>query len=41
MNNKIDIRKFLNTCAAIEKTIATIYRQFAQTVPADEELKSI
>jgi len=41
MNNKTDIRKFLNTCVAIEKTIAVIYRQFAATIPDDEELKAI
>jgi len=41
MNITIDIRKFLNTCVTIEKTIAAIYRQFAATISSDEELKAI
>ncbi|SDZ96390.1 Rubrerythrin [Desulfuromusa kysingii] len=41
MNHKIDMRKFLNTCVAIEKSIASIYRQFAATIPEDEELQAI
>lgn len=41
MKNRIDPRKFLNTCSTIEKTIAHIYRQFTESVPCDEELKAI
>jgi len=35
------MRKFLNDCAAIEETIAAIYRQLAEALPCDEELKAI
>ena len=35
------MRKFLKTCAEIEKTIAEIYRCFAEKVFCDEELKEI
>ena len=35
------MRKFLTTCAAIEKTIADIYRRFVDTVPCNGELKAI
>ena len=35
------MRKFLNTCATIEKTIAEIYRRFADSIACDEELKAI
>ena len=41
MQNKIDPRKFLNTCSTIEKTIAHVYRQFTKSVPCDGELKAI
>jgi rubrerythrin len=41
MNDSIDLRKFLNTCATIEKTIGKIYRQFVDSAPCDEELKAI
>lgn len=41
MNHKVDMRKFLNTCVAIEKTIAAIYREFAATIPDDKELQDI
>ena len=35
------MRKFLKTCAEIEKTVAEIYRCFADRVSCDEELKDI
>ncbi len=41
MGNEIDLRKFLNTCIAIEKSIGTIYRHFAATIVCDDELKAI
>ena len=41
MNHKIDMRKFLNTCVAIEENIAAIYREFAATISDDEELQDI
>ncbi|MCW8860428.1 MAG: hypothetical protein OQK97_12105 [Deltaproteobacteria bacterium] len=35
------MRNFLTTSAAIEKTIAAIYRRFVETIPCDGELKAI
>ena len=35
------MRHFLNTCHAIEKNIAAIYRQFSQNVRCEQELQDI
>jgi len=35
------VRQFFNTCIAIEKTIGNIYRQLAESVSCDPELKDI
>ncbi|WP_298036868.1 ferritin family protein [uncultured Desulfuromonas sp.] len=34
-------RTFLQKCVSIEETVAAIYRGFLETVPCDEELKTI